>query len=317
MSDFQIDALDRALIDALGISPRASWEALGRILDTDANTLARRWRRMTAAGAARICVEPGPARARWVAVLEIECAPSALRNVGAQLEAEEAVVLWDRTTGGRDIVAIVAAEARDTISRLIADRLVTMPGVRSARVAFADSRVHGRQGGFDSLSPEQTRAVHALPGITGALVAVTAEVEREMTRVLQRDPRAPWHQIAEATGRTPHRARSALFSLLTGGRLQFRMRLASWTTHDAVTAWLFAKADPRTIDRAVDALRDEDVVRFVAAVHGRFDLLVCLRLPDMNALSAFIDDAARSTPGIRYIDRSVVLESSEAAAIGA
>ncbi|MFC7741398.1 AsnC family transcriptional regulator [Nocardiopsis composta] len=49
---------DLSLINALQLTPRAAWSDLAPILDVDATTLARRWRRLEEAGLARITVFP-------------------------------------------------------------------------------------------------------------------------------------------------------------------------------------------------------------------------------------------------------------------
>ncbi len=45
-----LDELDLALVDALQVNPRASWAALGDVLELAPVTLARRWQRLAESG---------------------------------------------------------------------------------------------------------------------------------------------------------------------------------------------------------------------------------------------------------------------------
>ncbi|MFJ5195310.1 AsnC family protein [Streptomyces sp. NPDC088394] len=58
-----LDDVDQALVHALQIAPRAGWNEIGAVLGLDAVTVARRWHRLTDAGAAWISCSPSPALA--------------------------------------------------------------------------------------------------------------------------------------------------------------------------------------------------------------------------------------------------------------
>ncbi|MEV6345493.1 Lrp/AsnC family transcriptional regulator [Actinoplanes sp. NPDC051851] len=309
MSEIELDPLDRALIDSLAIRPRATWSALAAVLGSDAGTLARRWRRLTGEGLARIAAEPGPARARSVAVIEIECDHPEVRGVVGRLAAEPVVVSVDITSGGRDLVVVAATVEHDDIVVLLTGRLTGVPGVRSVRAAFADSRIRADVVSFGALTGAQRAALRAIPEPATVAAPVDPGVERALGAVLARDARASWKELSDEAGLSPHRARSALAALLAGSRLQLRMRLSPRISHTGVLVWFFGKADPLRAGAVLDEIARAESVRFAAAVHGRYDLVACLRLRTMDDVRDFLERCVRQLPGVRFVDRSVVLRS--------
>ncbi|MFJ3671494.1 Lrp/AsnC family transcriptional regulator [Streptomyces sp. NPDC090106] len=309
MSDIEIDGLDRALIEALALSPRASWASLAGILGSDAGTLARRWRRLREHRLAALAVEPGPAAVRAVAVIEVDCAPRAVARVAGLMAAEPVVLCVDVTTGGRDIVAVAGAVDTDAVPDFVMGRLMRLPGVRGVRVAFGDSRVRSGSESFDALDERRRAQVTALSQTPAGAVPVGPDTERVIMAVLRADPRASWKDLADRTGLSPYRVRQALGTLLRGERLRFEMRLSPEISRKAVIAWFFGKADPMRLEQALDEIGRHFSVRFAGALHAQYDLAVCVRLEDMDDVADFLRRAARLTPGVRYVDRSIVMRS--------
>ena len=65
---------DLALINALQIAPRLSWADAAEVLGVHATTLAARWERLTAAGAAWVTAHPmGDPQKMCLAFVDVEC----------------------------------------------------------------------------------------------------------------------------------------------------------------------------------------------------------------------------------------------------
>lgn len=310
MLEIEIDDLDRALIDALGARPRASWASLARVLGSDEGTLARRWRLLVHSGAASLVVLPGHAAVPSIAVVEVECAPSEVRRIAEGLRQEDAVLSLDITTGARDLVLIVGASHHEAISEFILHRLTDIPGLRAVRIAFADSRVYG-----DANLPPSVlngRQLHELERIplhaerhSGT---VSAALERLIGNELADDGRKSIAAIAKAIGVSDHIIRTSLAALLATDRLQLRVRVPLPFSTKPVKAWFFAKVDPMRVGEAIDYLMRQDSVRFLAATHGRFDVAMSVRLDRIDDAATFVENVAQAMPAVRFVDRSVVLD---------
>src|SRR6478736_6009630 len=69
------DELDLAIVNCLQLQPRASWTLVGRALDIDPVTVARRWQRLSSAGIAWVSGRAtGQGRPEsCLAVVELSC----------------------------------------------------------------------------------------------------------------------------------------------------------------------------------------------------------------------------------------------------
>jgi len=98
-----VDELDMALLDAMHVSPRASFEQLGAVLGISPVTAARRWRRLAGTRRAWVSSAPGPRLAMAAAIYEVECSPGRAIGVGRTLAALPQVASVYLTAGTFDV----------------------------------------------------------------------------------------------------------------------------------------------------------------------------------------------------------------------
>jgi DNA-binding Lrp family transcriptional regulator len=124
-----------ALINALQLSPRASWTELGRALGVDPVTVARRFHRLSAQGTAWVSFSPGPLLLEQICVayVVIDCAPGMTARVAGALSAHPHMVTIERTASGHDILATVATRDLPALSRYTLDLLPHLPGITAVR----------------------------------------------------------------------------------------------------------------------------------------------------------------------------------------
>ncbi|MFE6960011.1 AsnC family transcriptional regulator, partial [Streptomyces sp. NPDC057696] len=116
-----LDELDRGVVHALQIHPRALWTLIGEVLGVDPVTVARRWHRLEAAGLAGVTAYPRLTDARIVVtgLVEVDTEPGVAEDVARALAEDPAVPNIKLTAGGRDIVAAVQTRSLDELSRLL------------------------------------------------------------------------------------------------------------------------------------------------------------------------------------------------------
>lgn len=154
-----IDDTDRALVHALQLAPRASWERLGSVLGTRPDTLARRWERMTSAGEAWISglgLRTGT-RSPCMAWVEVLCEAGTSPAVGSALVRDAHTMGLEHTTGARDLLVFVAVPDLHTLYRYLHFRLQRIPGVTGTRSSMVTA-VHTAPDRWrlDQLTPAQT-----------------------------------------------------------------------------------------------------------------------------------------------------------------
>src|SRR5262245_8919251 len=96
-----------ALVDAIHVNPRASFDQLGEALGISAVTAARRWRRLVASGQAWVSSAPGARAPVTGALFEAECVPGQAQQAAAFLAEIPQVFSVHMTSGTRQLYALV------------------------------------------------------------------------------------------------------------------------------------------------------------------------------------------------------------------
>lgn len=305
---------DLALVEALQVAPRAPWPAVAGALGATPTTLARRWRRLTAAGVAWVAGPPGVAvwNAQCVAYVELAVAPGRNRAVADLIAADRHALSVELVAGDADVFVTVGAADLDALTVYLLDRLDRVPGVRSVRTRIA-TRVH-RDGSAWRLGALPPAAAEELAGHDEVVPAAPGPVvlqpgDRAILVELGRDGRASYRALADAAGVSEATARRRVTRLRGAGavllRAEVAARLSGWgvpvlLTLDAPTAELPAVAE------AVGRLRE---VRLCATLAGSPPLLVAAWLRELGALHEFEMTLTGASPALRVVERLVTLRT--------
>ncbi|MFE7898214.1 AsnC family transcriptional regulator [Streptomyces sp. NPDC057424] len=194
---------DLALIHALQLQPRASWSVLGRALDVDPVTVARRWSRLATRGEAWIGLSPGPRMFNQVclAFIEIDCALGSATAVAGALNRHPHMLTVERTVSGHDILATVATRDLAAMSRYTLDHLPAIPGVTAVRARLVTHMfTEAGRWRIDALAPGQraqlTATTKSAP--TGRDVRQVTPADRAVLAHLAQDGRASHQALATA-----------------------------------------------------------------------------------------------------------------------
>jgi DNA-binding Lrp family transcriptional regulator len=298
-----VDELDVALLDALHLSPLASFEELGSVLEVAPVTAARRWRRLVSTGRAWVSSAPGPQLPLRAALFEAECQPGAASAVAAEFAAIPQVFSVNITTGPDNLYAFVIAADQPLLPALLIDRLPAIAGLMTQ--LFSGTR--WRLGG---LSPDQVRAVTPEPA-----KAIPAqefdESDRELFLALQQDGRLSFRDLAAAVGRPEPTVRRRMGLLAHAGMLAFRTDFArvqaGWPTAVAVKLSVTGSAVAavgRTLVRYPET-------RFCVELTGgqAANIFVTMQLHHVSDLDPVIHRLSAEHTGIAVLDTRVVLRS--------
>ncbi|WP_194892200.1 Lrp/AsnC family transcriptional regulator [Catenulispora pinisilvae] len=313
MSQDLVDELDLELVHALQLNPRASWSTLGRALDIDPVTVARRWERLEKAGLAWTFCVPGPiARTGLLRMMyvEIECAPNGLSPAIDHLLAQPHVIYLHHMTGARSLLAAIAVADLPAASAYSRRELDALPGARAHHpellVTTFSEASRWRLG---TLEPARQ---HELRG-TGAPMAETLraldDTDEDLIRALTTDARRSHTELAAHVGVSDATVRRRLARLLADGRIRMRCEIAQSVSGWPVTAVLrchVPAAQLATVARAAAHLPE---TRLAAGMTGAENLLLIVWLRDAADLPEWEAALATRYPELVVTRRGVCLRT--------
>jgi len=307
---FKLTELDLAVVNAVQVNPRASWTQVGRALDVDASTAARRWARLERRGAAWVSCQPLIAADAAMAFIEISVEPGRSLEVATMLAQDPQAMTIDVTAGLRDmLVTLVCSDAQHLADYLL-ERLARVPYV--ARVQshiLVRTYTEASRWRLRALTAHQESVLTAtLPGPSDDVrTRLAGAADRQLVAALSVDGRQSWSELATATGTSESTVRRRLNALLGTRLVRLRCELARGLTGWPVSEWFFVRVPSDRIDEAAQSLAAIPEVRAVLSAAGPFNLLVAVWLrtvADGQQLETLI---MRKLPHVEVGDRSVVI----------
>lgn len=306
----QLDILpeiDLALIDALQVNPRAPWTAIASVLDIDAVTAARRWRRLHEERLAWWVVRPSAARLSPfldATLVLLRCAPGAGEESAQRAAAAEWTHTVDRLAGTADLGVVVLGSGLTEVHQRVEELVDLCHGeVVEQRVVAA---VHAEDAGWrlGICSASQRRALQ--PRTDQPTPAPPrSELVDELLAALGDDARLSGQELAARVGGSEPTVRRALDRALRSGAIQLGCDLASPAAGLGRGVLLEVEVDdPVRSGRALAATRP--VHRCVQTV-GAGNLTLGVRLASLGHLPGIEADLAAVAPGWRVRSRQTVL----------
>src|SRR3984885_1787659 len=173
-----MEASDQQIIQCLLRDGRAPFRRIAGALGVSEQTVARRYRRLLAAGALRVQVQPderATGRQRWF--VRVQCRPDAAAALADSMAARDDVSWVSITSGGSEIVCVAFSDQ----SREDGSVLARLPRTRQVLsfTAFAVLHMHvssseAKWMPFDEpLTPAQIAALHSVTGRASAAGTAT------------------------------------------------------------------------------------------------------------------------------------------------
>ncbi|MGI5466677.1 Lrp/AsnC family transcriptional regulator [Streptomyces sp. CA-132043] len=309
-----LDELDRGVVQALQIHPRAPWTLVGEVLGINPVTAARRWQRLYDAGLAWVTAYPRLADPRLVVsgVVEVDTEPGAAQHVADVLAGEPDVVNIKITAGGRDLVLSVQAGDLDQLEELTTRLFLATDGLRATRThVFTGVPTEGSRWRLRSLDAEQcARLEAAAPPPPAAARAADEgdELDARLVELLSIDGRMSVRDLAAAAGAAQTTVRRR-FQALVPERVCLRCDVARPLSGWPLSAVYFASVPSRYLDVVSRALVGVPEVRSCAITAGPHNLVVDVWLRALTDVHTFETHLTRQLPRLAVDDRSVVLRT--------
>ncbi|MFJ7945031.1 Lrp/AsnC family transcriptional regulator [Streptomyces sp. NPDC096354] len=310
-----LDELDRGVVQALQIHPRAPWTLIGEVLRVDPVTVARRWHRLEGAGLAWVTAYPRLTDARIVVtgLVEVDTEPGAAEDVARILAEDPAVPNIKLTAGGRDIVAAVQTRSLDELSRLTGHLFQRTPGVRSTRTHVSTGLpTDGSRWRLRSL--DATQSTRLAEAAAAACRTASAEPTRwdsldaRLLELLSLDGRMSLRDLSAASDASLSTVRRRMQSLIAS-RLLLRCDLARPLSGWPLSAMYFASVPGEHLEETSQVLAGLREVRACAITAGPHNLVVDVWLRTLHDVHVFEAHVSRRLPRLTVTDRAVVLRT--------
>lgn len=324
MKTSQLDDVDRQLLHALMLAPRAPFRQLAAVVGVSDQTVARRYRKLADTAGLRVYGLIDGQRAGWVDwLVRLQAAPGSAQRIADTL-ASRPDTRWVRLySGGTEIVCTLQERTPEQRNALFLHRL---PGSRHVTAITSQMILHvftpvAYVGYASALSPPQVAALreHApeppeaapapdtgsdsLP--TGATV-LRAE-DDPLIAELARDGRAPVADLAAATHWHESTVRRRIEELRRAGLLYFDIDVDDSVLGVNATVMLWLRVEPTCLEAAGRAVAAHPEVPFAAATTGPTNLAVSAVFRGTRELYAYLTTRLADLPGLQSAETAPII----------
>ncbi|WP_163510953.1 Lrp/AsnC family transcriptional regulator [Fodinicola acaciae] len=315
METVTLDEIDRGLVHALQIDGRAAFVRIAEVLGVSENTVARRYRRLRAAGVLKVVgTVAGPllGYASWT--IRLRCAPDSAGAIAAAL-ARRADTYWVHLlSGGTEISCNTQARTPAERDALLLDKLP-----RTSRIVAITA--HSILEGY--ATPMTWRGAHCLSG--SQIARLQPDLPRPRGRrftaadqvladALAKDGRLSYPELARATGWSPSTVKRRMDELRADGLLAYAVDIAPAALGFQVEARLWMSVPPSHIRSVGQELARHKEISFAALTTGPTNLVASVICRDSAHLSAYLTDRLGTIEAIRHLESAPVIRTLKGAA---
>ncbi|MBB3728448.1 Lrp/AsnC family transcriptional regulator [Nonomuraea dietziae] len=289
-----MDVLDRRLVAALQVSPRASWGEIGRAVGEHERTVARRLQRLITDGAVQVTAIYDDLRSGHGRPVHLHV------QVRAGMSAMVADALASRpdtrsvysVTGAADIGAELVAPSRAALHEILNVEVHGIDGVAGTQtqVVLHTFRTVA-EWHAPYLTDEEIELLRPpLPDVVLPDQDGLSPLESEVAELLVADGRIAFTSIAERTGISVPTARRRVASLLERRVLLLRAEVEPSLLGLEVEAQLWLRVRPHGLDQVGETLKRHPGVRYCAATSGTYTMLVQVAVAHEADLYRFLTE---------------------------
>lgn len=306
MDSLEVSVLDQEIVDALQISPRASWASVGRALGVSEVTVARRWRNLEEHRLAwtGIALHPGVS---YGAVLEVRCAPREVDNLANGLAQHPDVSTVGQTTGSYNLFAIIIATTLEGVLDAVhggLPELIAATEVRTNLFHQITGGVDWRQGILSAAEERQMQDERRrTPRDARRLLAAH---DRELFLALSADARRPISSVARSLARRPDAVSRRLAELEAANQVTFRCDVSRPAFDLQLGALVLMKTPPLESENTARALGMKRETRFCASVVAEANVILVVGLHDLADAERLLARLAVDHPDGEIVDRRVL-----------
>lgn len=304
----QLDHLDRQVIHALQIWPRAPWTLVGEVLGVDPMTASRRWQALEESGAAWISVADIAGNSSLRAVIDLRVKSSRVRKVIRALESDPRVftlrsVLGDWTLT-MDWQGLDLIELDSYLSGFLADQ----QGIRATRTHVVTGvLLDGSGWRLRALSQDQISVLRSAAQFeaSGSMAGEIHDIDREILRHVSHDGRATLTSLAKNMGTSIATVRRHLDHMLSSRAMVLRCDIARPLSGWPIAAHFMCSVEPQRVNEVAEALSRVRELRAAQSMVGPYNLCLNFWVKNLQEITRVEAHLARNLPQIRIGERSI------------
>jgi DNA-binding Lrp family transcriptional regulator len=309
----QPDEVDRQLVHALVIAPRAPFRVLADVLGVSDQTVARRYRRLVAAFGLRVTgVVNGP-RLGWVDwFVRLQVTPGSADGIARALAARPDTRWVNLASGGTEITCNLQARTPQQRNDLF---LRGLPGSRrvTQMTAQAMLRVFSGvewNGVTSTLAADKVAALRAIGSPSGAAhrepVSLRSD-DDQLLAELARDGRASHSALAASLHWHESTVRRRMEELQQQKVLYFDVDVDEEFLGVRSAAMLWLAVDPACLEDTGRAVAAHPEVPFAAATTGPTNLAFSALFRDTRHMYEYLSTRLTGLPGIRSVETAPII----------
>ncbi|HUC14948.1 MAG TPA: Lrp/AsnC family transcriptional regulator [Acidimicrobiales bacterium] len=315
MESINIDLLDRRIIHALYVDPRAPFSRLADVLGSSEPTVSRRYRRLFNDRILRVVGQLDPQRlGQYDWAVRIRCVPGSAPTVAAKLAQHPGTSWVQLTSGGTEIFSLIHSREGEQRTPLLLSQLSVGRQVVDYE---AYCLLHLFATGLSAppwpsnLSPAEIAqllpAARHSPSIDRPK-AKLRDSDWTLVQALADDGRASYRQLAARTHWHESTVRRRVEELIASGVLFFDLDLDSDAFGIRSQALLWMSVAPPNLRDIGQALASRPEFAFVAATSGSTNLVAALVCPDGRSLYKYLTDEMTALDGLSHIETAPVMQ---------
>lgn len=300
-----LDPLQRRIIGALQVDPRAPWRKIAQVLGEAERTVARHGTELLATNRVTIA---GIENQQAAVITSFTCTPGASRMACEALAQRPDTSYAYLTTGPTDVVTELHYDGDPT--DILINQLPATPGTShyaTYPVLKYFKTIRSWRAGV--LTEEESSALTSPYGADQAHWEHTIgvdETDRAIIETLKQDGRASLESMARRVGLSESSVSRRLDTLLRNTRVTIRALVEPSLMGLPVETQLWVQATPQSVEAIGHQLGNLQEVRYCAAIAGDFQLLVDVTLPNQRALYHFLSNSAWNAGATRIRSAVVV-----------
>lgn len=275
-----LDDLDRLIISALHLNPRASWGQVARALQTSEPTVARRAQRLFALDKVAVVgvVDHFAGEETLAVVARISCKPGKVESVAQALAREAATRFVAIVTGASACLAEIVGPDTEALLSILDRNIGSIDGVAGVDTQVIMQTLSGTY----QWTPEAISEAMVAELIAGRRhdkivqrmqdpVEFT-EQEQAIVDALRTDGRTSLVDIASATGASQSTARRRIEALVESGVLHFRLLVEPSLLGYAAEVMFWMQVPPAALSDVAERLTKHAALRYLVATAGPTNL---------------------------------------------
>ncbi|WP_232665304.1 AsnC family transcriptional regulator [Pseudonocardia sp. TRM90224] len=303
-----LESVDRAIVQALELDGRAPFRLIGDVLGVSESTVARRYRRMRAAGVLRVVGSANGMLLGYTSwTLRIRCMPDAANAIAAALARRPDTYWVHVLSGGTEISCNLQARNDAERDVLLMD---TLPRTSRVLDVSAHALLGGAGtgwGGLDELTDDQVDQLRR-PAPEPAPVQLT-EHDRALLAVLARDGRTTVADLAAITAWSESSLRRRIELLRHHGVLVLDVDLPAAAIGHRGEARLWITVAPAQLMAVAQALGRHPETSFVGITTGPTNVVAAVVCRDNADLLRYLTERVSPLPGIHSVETAPVIRT--------